>query len=174
MEQLSSVAFAIGVLGGVHDLLTRRIPNWLTFPAILLGVIAQSWVSGGAGALDAVLGTALGFALFFPIYLAGQMGAGDVKLQMAVGAWLGWRLNLQVAAGAVLVGGLFALCEVIFRGRFSAVFRNGYSFLRSVLVPGLVTEKLRVDESRKFAFGACIAVAVGVVVYLDHVGRLPL
>lgn len=174
MDQLalSSAAFAIGIFGGVHDLLTRRIPNWLTFPAIGLGLGVQLWSSGGAGALNGLLGTLLGFAFFFPIYATGYMGAGDVKLQMAVGAWLGWWLSLHVAVGAVLVGGVFALFEVIFRGRFLAVLRNGFQFLRALIVPGLAVEKLKVDENRKFAFGACIAVAVALVIALEQAGRL--
>jgi prepilin peptidase CpaA len=170
---LDSVAFGIGLLGGIHDLLTRRIPNWLTFPAIALGLAAQAWVGGGGAALDGLLGLALAFALFFPIFATGYMGAGDVKLLMAVGTWLGWRLCLHVAVAAVLVGGAFALLEVTFRGRLAAVARNGYSFLRALLVPGLVAEKLKVDESRKFAFGACVAVAVALVLYFDHRGMLP-
>jgi prepilin peptidase CpaA len=176
MEQLTfeSAAFAIALLGGIHDLLTRRIPNWLTFSAVALGVIAQGWAHGWHGAVDGVLGTALGFAIFFPMFATGYMGAGDVKLQMAVGAWLGWWLGLHVAVGAVIVGGLFALCEVIYRGRLKAVFQNGGSFLRSLMVPGLVVEKLKVDESRKFAFGACIAISVAGVIALDQAGRLPL
>ncbi len=177
MEQLSgnltSAAFAISVLGGVHDLFTRRIPNWLTFPAVGLGLVAQLWFVGWVGLLDGILGMLLGFVLFFPIYLTGNMGAGDVKLQMAVGTWLGWKLCLYVAFGAVFLGGAYALFEVIFRGRFIVVFRNGYSFIRSLLVPGLVIENLRVDEKRKFAFGICIAGAVGGVIYLRNAGKLP-
>lgn len=174
MEQLSSAAFAIGLIGGVHDLLTRKIPNWLTFPAMLLGLVAQFWFVGWGGMLSGVLGVLVGFALFFPIYASGYMGAGDVKLQMAVGAWMGWWLCLHVAFGAVMLGGAYALLEVIFRGRFLAVFRNGYSFLRALLVPGLVAEPLRVDHARKFAFGICIAASVAVVILLRHEGRLPL
>lgn len=173
MEQLSSAAFAIGLLGGVHDLLTRRIPNWLTFPAMIAGLAAQLWFAGWAGLLSGVLGVAVGFALFFPIYASSYMGAGDVKLQMAVGAWMGWWLCLYVAFGAVMIGGAYALIEVIFRGRFTAVFRNGFSFLRALLVPGLVAEPLRVDKNRKFAFGVCIAAAVALVIFLQHEGRLP-
>lgn len=177
MEQLSgtlsSAAFAISLLGGVHDLLTRRIPNWLTFPAVALGLGAQAWVAGWGGLLDGFLGVLLGFALFFPIYALGHMGAGDVKLQMAVGAWLGWWLGLHVAVGAVALGAAYALVEVVFRGRLFAVIRNGWQFLRSLLVPGLVVEKLKVDEKRKFAFGICIAGAVAGVIWCVHTGKLP-
>jgi len=177
MEQLSlihlsSAAFAVSLVGGTHDLLTRRIPNWLTFPAMLAGLAAQVWLAQWGGLLDGALGIALGFAIFFPIYAVGHMGAGDVKLQMAVGAWLGWKLAFYVAVGAVALGGAFALVEVLFRGRLLAVFRNGWSFLRSLLVPGLVPEPLKVDESRRFAFGICIAGAVAGVIYLHGAGRL--
>ena len=103
MEQLSSYAFAIGLIGGVHDLLTKRIPNWLTFPSMIVGIFAQIWLRSGSGFLDGFLGLILGFVLFFPIYLGGYMGAGDVKLQMAVGAWIGWRMAFYVAIGAILI-----------------------------------------------------------------------
>jgi prepilin peptidase CpaA len=172
MEQLSSAAFAISLFGGMHDLLTRRIPNWLTLPAIGIGLAAQLWAASWSGLLDGSLGILLGFALFFPIYALGHMGAGDVKLQMAVGAWMGWWPGLCVAAGAVALGGIFALFEVLARGRLTAVFRNGYSFLRALLVPGLEVEPLRVDRSRRFAFGVCIAGAVAAVIYLRQSGRL--
>ena len=175
MEQLtlSSAAFAISLVGGVHDLLTRRIPNWLTFPAAAAGLALQVWLAGWAGLLDGVLGFLLGFALFFPIYLFGHMGAGDVKLQMAVGAWMGWWLALHVAVGAVVLGAGYALLEIIYRGRLVAVIKNTYSFLRALFVPGLVPEKLKVDEKRKFAFGICIAGAVAGVIWMRNTGRLP-
>lgn len=170
MEELSRVAFAISLFGGVHDLLTKRIPNWLTFPAMIAGVAAQFYFLGFPGFGDSLLGVALGFALFFPIHAFGYMGAGDVKLLMAVGAWLGWHACWSVAAGAVVVGAIYALAEVIYRGRLLAVVKNTYQFLRSILVPGLVAEKLKLDHSRKFAFGLCISISVAGWIYLKHAG----
>lgn len=173
MEQLSSAAFALALVGGVHDLLTKKIPNWVTFTGVALGLIAQFWLLGLPGLLDGLLGFGLGFALYFPIYAFGYMGAGDVKLLMAVGAWVGWRGCLYVAAGAVLIGAVYALGEIIYRGRLLAVVKNTYSFLRALFVPGLLPEKLNVDHGRKFAFGICIAGAVAALIYLRHGGRLP-
>jgi prepilin peptidase CpaA len=173
MEQLSAAAFAISLVGGMHDLLTRRIPNWLTFPAMLLGLIGQAWLFGASGALDSLLGILLGLAVLLPVYLLGYMGAGDVKLLMAVGAWLGWRLCWRVALFSILCGAAYAAAEIVIRGRALEVARRTYSFIRALLVPGLVAEKLRLDESRKFAFGICITLAVALVTVLRHQGRLP-
>ena len=172
MEQLSAVAFAVSLVGGVHDLLTRKIPNWLTFPALLAGVAANFWWFGWAGGADALLGALLGFALFFPVHFLGYMGAGDVKLLMAVGAWVGWRACWQVAVLAVLFGAAYALVEIIYRGRLLVVVRNAYSFLRALFVPGLELEPLKLDKNRHFAFGICLTLGVAGVIYLRHTGRL--
>jgi prepilin peptidase CpaA len=172
MEQLSAIAFGVSLLGGVHDLLTKRIPNWLTFPAMALGLAAQLWFFSWAGLLDGTLGLALGCALFFPIYAFGYMGAGDVKLLMAIGAWIGWSGCWAVAVGSVLLGAAYALAEITLRGRLRAVIINTYLFLRSVLVPGLVAEKLKLDHGRKFAFGLCLSLSVAGWIYLRHAGRI--
>jgi prepilin peptidase CpaA len=173
MEQLSAAAFALSLLGGVHDLLSKKIPNWLTLPGMVLGIAAQAWFFGGAGALNGALGLLLGFALFFPMYALGYMGAGDVKLLMAVGAWLGWGSCLWVAAVAVSFGGVYALGEVLWKGRLLAVARNTYQFLRTLLLPWQVAEPLKMDHERKFAFGICISLAVAALIYLRNSGRLP-
>lgn len=172
MDQLGAFAFAVSLVGGVHDLLTRRIPNWLTFPALLLGVAAQCWLFGWAGGADALLGALLGFALYFPIHFFGYMGAGDVKLLMAIGACLGWRLCVEVAVIAVACGAIYAFFEILYRGRLKAVALSTYSFLRALLVPGLVAEPLKLDKERHFAFGICLTLAVGGVIYLHHRGML--
>lgn len=168
-----SFAFGISLFGGIHDLFTRKVPNWFTFSAMLLGVAAQFWFFGLAGIFQGLLGILLGFGIFFPIYILGYMGAGDVKLLMAVGAFTGWSICLKVAIAAVAVGGVYAFFEIIFRRRLLAVFKNTYSFLRSLLVPVLVAEKLNLDKHRKFAFGICISIGVALVIFLRNKGQLP-
>ena len=143
MEQLNAIAFALALFGGMHDLLTRKIPNWFTFPALLAGLGAQAYFLGGWGLLNGFAGAALAFACFFPMYAFGYMGAGDVKLLMVVGAWMGVRASFHVMLASVFLGAAFALGEVIYRGRLVAVIRNIYSFLRSVFVPALTHSRVR-------------------------------
>jgi prepilin peptidase CpaA len=172
MEQLGAIGFGFALLGGVYDLLTRRIPNWITFSGAALGLAAQIYLSGLVGGLHSLLGMGIALLLFLPIYVFQYMGAGDVKLLMAVGAWFNGVAVFYIAVGAILVGAVFAFFEIVFRGRLLAVAKNTFSFLRSVFVPGLVVEKLKVDESRKFAFGICIAIATALFIYLRHEGKL--
>src|SRR5579864_9057539 len=83
------------VVAAVIDGWKLKVPNWLTFPLVLSGwalggLHDLGWVEGagtGSGGIVASLaGTGLGFALLFPVYAIGGMGAGDVKMQMGFGA----------------------------------------------------------------------------------------
>src|ERR1700740_647771 len=82
------------VVAAVIDGWKLKVPNWLTFPLVLsgwaLGLLHEFDLLQGAGAIGASLaGTALGFVLLLPVYSIGGMGAGDVKMQMGFGAWIG-------------------------------------------------------------------------------------
>lgn len=91
----------------VVDWRRRRIPNGLV-AALLAGGLAVSVArGGGAGAVSAIEGVAAGGALLAAPYLLGVLGAGDVKLLAAAGAWLGpigavWALGFGMVAGGAL------------------------------------------------------------------------
>lgn len=101
----------------VSDLQSRKIPNWLTGPAILLGIGIQTFMNGWEGLLFSLEGMALGLGLFLVLYMFGWMGAGDVKLYAAVGSFLGPIQTLSAAILIALVGGLLAVLALgVYRG----------------------------------------------------------
>src|SRR5947199_1840350 len=125
------------IVAAVIDGWKLKVPNWLTFPLILsgwaLGVLHDCGLLGGTGTggIGASLaGTALGFALLLPVYAIGGMGAGDVKMQMGFGAWIGAFYGLSrtdthpgalwIVFGAFVVaavlGGAIALGMIFLRG----------------------------------------------------------
>ena len=94
-----------------NDLRTRRIPNWLTVPTLVLALVVHGGhglvVNGAGGLLDelvfSLLGFALGFGVLFLLLLIGGGGGGDVKMMAALGAWLGWKLTVAVFLGSAVV-----------------------------------------------------------------------
>ena len=56
------------------------------------------------------------------------MGAGDVKLLMLVGAWLGYAECGEAAIAAILLGGIFAIFDTLSRGRLFTVFYSIFRF----------------------------------------------
>ena len=104
--------FALIVAVGT-DLSHREIPDEISLGAsallFILALISRNWA--------ALIGGALLFGLFFLIALAsrGGMGGGDIKLSLAIGLALGWRLGLVAFFLAFLFGGLTAIGLMVFR-----------------------------------------------------------
>jgi len=84
-------------LAGYVDLREHRIPNWLTWPGILLTLGATFHLSGWVSGL---LGGLVGAMLFLiPVLWYGpeRAGLGDVKLAALVGLVLGLSVSLYWA-----------------------------------------------------------------------------
>ena len=113
------------------DLRTRRLPNWLTVPMCIAGLIFHTVTAGWLGLGTAMGGFATGFSILLVLWLVGGGGGGDVKLMGALGAWLGPLLTLIVFLGSsvVAIGGMMVLFLI-------SLMQNGYIQARGrYLVP---------------------------------------
>src|SRR5438876_7924553 len=106
------------------DFRTRRIPNWITMPGAALGFVLQTWYGGIHGALASLTGAGLGLGVFIALYIAGGMGAGDVKLFSAVGALTGPQALILVFVFTGLLGGIAAAALAAFRGRLRETLKK--------------------------------------------------
>jgi prepilin peptidase CpaA len=148
--------------GGWTDWRSRRIPNWLTVPGLLLGIAANSLAGGWVGAKDSLLGAALGLALLLPLVLLRSLGGGDWKLVGALGAFLGWQRLIAVLLNTVLVAAAMALVLVVWKKRVRQTLRNLGRMLASFFTFHLPGPELTLDdpESLKVPFGVAVAIAV--------------
>jgi prepilin peptidase CpaA len=148
------------IVAAVIDGWKLKVPNWLTFPLILsgwaLGLCHNfGWLSStGVGGIGASLaGTALGFALLFPVYAIGGMGAGDVKMQMGFGAWIGAFYGLSAGDShpgalwivfyafclAAVIGGVLAVVMIFARGQYQRNMTNTRAILGDLFGQGVGT-----------------------------------
>ena len=91
------------------DLTQRKIYNWITVPAMALGLILNTWQNGFDGFMQAWLGWAVGLLIFFIPFLLGGISAGDIKLLAAVGALKGPEFIIEAVLLTALVGGIYVL-----------------------------------------------------------------
>src|SRR6267142_6745603 len=107
---VAAVLLATLVVVTAIDLQHQLIPDVITLPGILVGLVANL-ATGHVSWLDSVIGIALGGCLFLAIILVsgGGMGGGDMKLGAMLGAFLGWKALVFALFSAVVLGGVVAI-----------------------------------------------------------------
>jgi len=114
------------------DYSQRRVPNCLNALIAAAGFAAQAYFCGVSGVWQGMLGLGVGFAVLIVPWLMHGMGAGDVKLMMAIGVWLGpWLTFVAFCAGA-LVGGVIAVVMILSTKRQWHAYANLLTIVHKV------------------------------------------
>jgi len=96
----------VAIAAAVTDLWKFKVYNALTLPALGVGLLVSPFTIGLPAS---VFGAAVGFGLLVVFFMLGGVGAGDVKLLTALGAWLGPLATLYVFGLSAMAGGVYAL-----------------------------------------------------------------
>ena len=120
---------AMLIIAVITDLSSHKIPNSLVLFGLVASLICQCFVLQGEGGLNWLTGITVAFICFIPLYLLRGMAAGDVKLMMAVGGFLGYPLIFTSVAYSYMAGGAMAICYVLFKGRFRQLIQNLYNLI---------------------------------------------
>ncbi len=100
----------------------HRVPNWLTASIAVVGLAAQAFF--GQGLLHGLGGLLVGFGVLIVPWAMHGMGAGDVKLMAAIGAWFGpWMTLVSFGVGAIL-GGVIATVMILRAGKSREAMAN--------------------------------------------------
>jgi len=170
------VVIGASLLAALVDLRCRRIPNWLTGPLFVAGLVWSGYW-GGLGGLGESAGTAGLLALpYIVLFLVAGGGAGDAKLMGAVGAWLGFRPGCQVLVAVCLSGmvmGLaWAACKRRSRGVFNNILLIGLGLVWSVLARRKFSEDQSVLPNTKnmltMPYGLAIFLGVCIVALREY------
>lgn len=154
---------AVVLAGAATDWKTGRIPNWLTMPAMVLGLVVSAFSEVGFPA--AVGGMLAALGVYFVFYVLWGRGAGDAKLMGAVGAFVGWPQVATVMFVVALLAGAAALAVSWRRGALAQVLRNTL-----IIVADLLTLRWRPERAasqasyRRMPHGPIIA--AGTLVFL--------
>lgn len=172
---VGAVLLLLLVVAAVVDARHRRIPNVLVLVTLLFGWLFHtagpqggdglfSLEPGALGAWRSVAGSITGLFLFLPFYLLRVLGAGDVKLMAAVGAFAGPADTVNLALFVLLAGGVLALARLqVFPGK-ELVRANLWAMLRQ-LRPGSTAPRFDPATQTAWRMPYAVAIASGVVAY---------
>ena len=147
------------------DIATRKIPNALTYPAILIGLVLGSLSVGVTSSVGGLLIAAVPALLLF---VFGSLGGGDVKLLAAVGAGLGLPLIFDAWLYTLLAAVVVGVFQILFSGRLQQVANSVVFTFRSFIYPGVPTESAAGDFKMPFA----VPIALGVITTMIAPGYL--
>jgi prepilin peptidase CpaA len=146
---------AILLLAALGDLRTRRIPNRLVALLAVLGLVysisAQPFLPG---ALRGSAGILIGLVCWLPFYAFGWLGAGDVKLFAAAGAWLGPIGAVEGALVGACAGAVLALVWMV---RSRGVRRTAETLGMAAGSPALLSPGETDSRRSKLPYGIAIA-----------------
>jgi len=156
---ICAVLVALG--GAVSDIRSARIPNRLTYSALLAALSLRLALLGLSGLKSGAVGMLVAGGLFCVLFVLGAMGGGDMKLMAAVGAWVGSTQVMTLILAAALAGGVLAIGRIIFTKMVGQTLRNIMRLICYRLTSGLQPHpELNVQSlgSQRVPFGVAIAV----------------
>src|SRR6267143_4939387 len=121
---IAMLAVALAVYAAFTDVKARRIPNRLTYPAVLIGLGLQGALHGWKGLLLSASGGLLFGGVLMLFHLVRAMGAGDVKLATALGCMAGLAGSPQLLLATAVAGGALAMVFIVASGRIAETLWN--------------------------------------------------
>ncbi len=155
------------VFAGIIDYKKQKIPNYLTLPTILIALIYHCNLSGMNGLLFSLLGMFTGIALLIIPYIMGGMGAGDVKLLGAIGAFVGCKSVVVVFLFTAVFGGFYAIGVLIWYEKSLIKFlKKAFHTVLSIVLTKRYKPELENKNKIKPRLCYGIAIALGGFLYM--------
>jgi prepilin peptidase CpaA len=163
------VVMLASAAAAVTDARSRRIPNALTAPLLLAGLLWSYSVAGGAGLADSASACLLLAAPYVALFIFAGGGAGDAKLMGAIGSWLGLVNGLIVLTCVSVAAIAMAIALTVARkqarsagAKLVTLFWEGLFFLLTAGKTRFGADALPDGGSHKMPYG--VAICAGVVV----------
>ncbi len=152
-------ALALVVVASRWDIRTGRIPNALTYPAIVAGPLLALLPWAGPEVMSSLTGLAVAFLPGLALWTLGVLGGGDVKLLTAVGGLLGYPLILDALFYSLVAGAGMGLTLILWRGEGLAFGQRLWLTLMAMVVPKAPWPAWNTELRIPFA----VAIALGTV-----------
>jgi Flp pilus assembly protein protease CpaA len=156
----------------VFDLLYDKVPNALIAIGLITGFLYRLTRTDSVNILVLVADLLIPFLVFFLFFLIHAFGAGDIKLLMVTGLYLGTVSNFRCIGFAIVAAAMIGITKLIIHkrllSRFGALLGYGKSLVESIRlgnnIPPYITPE-RTDEAAKIHFS--LPVLIGTLLVLS-------
>ncbi|MGO8750727.1 MAG: prepilin peptidase [Thermoguttaceae bacterium] len=166
-----TIVTVLVMAAAIFDVWTFRIPNLLTVPAMISALVYHAAAPPPASLASSLAGLCFGAGILFVLYLGGIMGAGDVKLMAAVGAWLGLPAVFHVFVISAMATGVYSVALLAWDRGIRRTLALFYAQLAQLPIGGVrpatdasIADAVRAPDRRKRLVPFAAMVAFGVIV----------
>lgn len=182
----SFVVLFVGLLlASYSDLRFRRVPNWITGLLAALGLTLNSafpgtesglFVSlpGPLGATLSLGGLGLALVVFLPFWIIRLLGAGDVKLMAAIGAFAGPSAMPDLTLFVLLSGGALALVHMVVMRSGREVMYNTAALFGQTRANSSGSFNARHQTAWRMPYAVAITGGVALYAWWTLSGRAPI
>jgi prepilin peptidase CpaA len=172
---IAATTVAFVALCVVVDVRSRRIPNAISAPGMLLGIALNTAYRGGAGVVASLSGLVLTVGVLLWPFAMGGIGGGDVKMMGAVGALLGPRIALMGLCLGMIMGGGLMVWHLARRGRLrEKVTATATMFQAAAITRSLDPLRVSAADPGAIALPYSVSLGLGTLAALTFSGRLGL
>lgn len=143
-----------------------KVYNKVTYPAIVLGLIISIF-STSLNLPQSLVG-AFGSFLIYGLFWGRGLGAGDIKLMVAIGALQGITFVVFASLYILCLAAVFSIFHLAWKGTLIPVLKWVGLSMISVIIPGFSAPKLSKDEINTIPFAPFILAGVLVAIYSEY------
>lgn len=159
------VLIVVLTVAAISDVRYRKVRNWLTVPAMVVGLLlAVFHANGQLGAVDSLKGLGIMLLLGLFAWVIRVFGAGDAKLLAVVGSFVGGSAVGGVLMSIAVTGGVMAMAVVFKRHGVIGGLKRIVCGFATMWVSKSVTAGVIDEKAESVPYS--LAIAVGTLIWM--------
>jgi len=147
----------------IMDLRSYKVKNELCASFIILGIICNTFLTRPSNLSLYFAGLVVPFIILLPLYALNMLGAGDIKLFCAIGAFVGIGSILQCIAYSFLSGLVVALIVMMIRRNFIERFNKLYDYFIYCILNMTIAPYEKTNSTSEGRIHFTIPIALGTI-----------
>lgn len=165
LQTVVVITLGMTLICAYTDLKVKKIYNVVTLPMVIMGLFYHGVIEGLEGLQFSLFGILVVLPLLF-FFVLRMLGAGDIKLFMALGAWWGTEAVLQIGLYSLAVAGCMACVIMLMRGNLKERIKVLWTYLVSVILLRKGVAYHSLTEAKGAHFPLAPAIFVGLLIYV--------
>lgn len=149
------------LIAAITDWRERKVYNKLTYPSILIGLVAHTIAMGFGGLADGLIAAIVMFVLGLLLLMTPAIKGGDIKLMIGIGAFVGGRGLFEIFFYSVFTGFFIGILMSLFNGYLKTLLKRIWYLIKGYVLmlvyrSANLKPELEEDERSKMPFAVAI------------------